>query len=158
MKSEPDVNRESVNGRLAAYLSEHQEGILLEWLDRVKADPAIPSESLTAGQLKDHVPHLFRDLAETLRQYGSKAVADKSADDAETHGEMRWEQGYELSELLREIKHLRTILIYHLLAFEEIHPDFGAVSRLFAISTLHQFLDDMAIGATEEFVKAQKSS
>lgn len=158
MNPESEKNPESVNARLAAYLSEHQDGILLEWLDRVKADPTIPSESLTTVQIKDHVPHLFRDLEETLRHYGSEAVADKSADDAETHGETRWEQGYELSELLREIKHLRTILIYHLLAFEEIHPDFGAVSRLFAISTLHQFLDDMAIGATEEFVESQKAS
>ncbi len=155
MKPAPACHCESVNARLADFLCENQERISQEWLDRVKADPAVPTESLTMAQLKDHVPRLINNLAETLRRYGSKSVADKSADDAESHGEIRWEQGYEPSDLLREIKHLRTILIFHLLSFQELNPDFGAASRLFADSTLHQFLDDMAIGATEEFLKSQ---
>lgn len=158
MKPEPEPHPDSVNARLADYLCTHREGIILEWLDRVRADPAIPTETLTTNQLKDHIPHLFDDLAATLRHYGSEVVAEKSEDDAETHGETRWQQGYELTELLRETKHLRTVLIYHLLAFEELNPDFGMVPRLFAISTLHQFVDDMAIDATAEFVKSQKAT
>jgi hypothetical protein len=158
MKPEPKAaHPDSVNARLASYLCEHREPIMLEWLDRVRADREIPTGGLTTAQLKDHVPHLFNDLADTLRLYGSEAVAARSEEDAETHGDTRWEQGYELPDLLREIKHLRTILIYHLLAFEELNPDFGMVPRLFALSTLHRFLDNMAIDATVEFVKARET-
>ncbi len=142
---------DTVNVRLAGYLCEHREGIILEWLDRVLADPKIATDSMTTGMLKDHVPSLFDDLADTLREYGNEAVAGRAARDADSHGSTRWKEGYSLSELLREIKHLRTVLIHHLLAFEDQHPDFGLAPRLYAVATVHAFIDDMAIRGAEEF-------
>ena len=53
--------------------------------------------------------------------------------------------------------HLRAILIYHLRQFEDLNPEFGMASRLFVSTTLHCFLDEMAIDATEEYLWSQLS-
>jgi hypothetical protein len=79
-------------------------------------------------------------------------VAEQAVKDAEEHGYTRLRQGYELTEMLRELKLLRSVLIFYLRAFEDIHPEDGMAARLFTSTTLHAFLDDMAISATEEFL------
>lgn len=143
---------ESVNARLANSLLAEKEAIITEWLARVESDSSIPSEAMTTSQLRDHLPQIFDGLTETLRRYGSDPVAEKAEKDAETHGALRWQQGYNVAELLREIKHFRTILIYHLSIFEETNEEFGMAARLFVTSTLHGFLDDIGIGATAQFL------
>jgi hypothetical protein len=144
---------DSVNGRLADFLTTAKEAIITEWLERVRADPAIIStEVLSTVALKNHLPQIFDDLIETLRRYGCEVVAGQAVKDAEEHGATRMRQGYGLPEMLRELMHLRTILIYHLRAFEDMNPDDGMAARLFTATTLHSFLDKMAIDATEEYL------
>lgn len=158
MQSKSEAHPDSVNGRLAIYLSEEKEAIITEWLERVRADKAIlPTANLNTVALKNHLPELFDDLTDSLRRYGNDAIAEQAAKDAEEHGATRWRQGYELTEVLRELKHLRAIFIYHLRVFEEVNPDFGMAARLFVSTTLHGFLDDLAMDATEEFLWSQLS-
>lgn len=145
----PEAHPESVNGRLANNLDMHRAEIMEEWLNRVGKDPLIPTESLTLEQVRDHLPQLFDDLTETLRRYGDENVAEI---DGEEHGAARWRQGFQLTEMLREIMHLRAILIRRLGLFEENNADFGVVARLFVTTTLHGFLDRVGINATEQFL------
>lgn len=151
-ESERKAHPDSVNGRLARSLGSQREEIIEEWLLRVGKDPAIPTESLTTEQVRDHLPQLFDDLTNTLSLYGSEAVAEKSEKDGEEHGAARWEQGFHLTEMLREIMHLRAILIHRLGLFESTNEDFGMVARLFVTTTLHGFLDQMGINATEQYL------
>ena len=154
-----EAHPQSVNGRLAEHLSNGKEAILNEWLVRVRADPHIvPTDNLDATALRNHVPHIFDDLIDTLRRYGSEAVADRAVKDAEVHGATRLKQGYQLTEMLREMKHLRAVLIFQVRAFEELNPDDGMAARLFIAITLHDFLDEVAIQASEEYLWAQESS
>lgn len=148
----PEAHPESVNGRLANNLDTHRAEIMEEWLNRVGKDPLIPTESLTLEQVRDHLPQLFDDLTETLRRYGDENVAEQAEKDGEEHGAARWRQGFQLTEMLREIMHLRAILIRRLGLFEENNLDFGVVARLFVTTTLHGFLDRMGINATEQFL------
>ena len=53
---------------------------------------------------------------------------------------------------LRELKHLRSILIYHLRVFEGLNPEDGMAARLFIATTLHAFIDEMAIAAAEQYL------
>lgn len=152
MPTESKAHPSSVNGRLAESLDAQREVIINEWLGRVPGDSTIPTDSMTTPQLTDHLPQLFDDLISTLHRYGSEAVAEKSESDGEEHGATRWQQGFELPEMLRELMHLRTVLIYHLRVFEETHEDFGMAARLFVSSTLHRFLDEMGIDATKQFL------
>lgn len=152
LESDPEAHPESVNGRLARSLDSERGDIMNEWLNRVRKDPLIPTESLTLEQVRDHLPQLFDDLTNTLSRYGSADVAEQSEKDGEEHGAARWQQGFQLPEMLRELMHLRTILIRRLGLFEENNEDFGMVARLFVTTTLHGFLDRMGINATEQFL------
>jgi hypothetical protein len=151
-ETKPEAHPDSVNGRLAKALDSQRDDIINEWLDRVRADPVIPTDSMTLTQVRDHLPHLFDDLTDTLSRYGSDIVAEQSEKDGEKHGSERWQQGFELPEMLRELMHLRSILIQRLNLFEADNEDFGMASRLFVTTTLHGFLDRMGINATEEFL------
>lgn len=158
MRTSPVADSESVNGRLADFFCGRKEEMIKAWMARLQRDPAIATESLNTNQLRDHLPRLFDDLADLLRRYSSEDVLQRTERDAEKHGAERWHQGFSLPALLREIMHLRGIFIYHLRVFEEMHADFGTAARLFAHSTVHQFLDHMAIDATQQFLSADKQA
>lgn len=158
MKTTPQADPESVNHQLAEFLLERREEIIRAWVERVEADPAIHSESLSRRQLRDHLPQLFDDMAEALRAYGSQPSRDRFSRDADKHGVQRWEQGYQMPELLREVMHLRAVFIYHLRVFEESHAEFGSAAQLFAHSTVHGFLDELGIDGAEQFLRLEKSA
>lgn len=151
-ETKPKAHPDSVNGRLAKSLDSQRNDIIKEWLDRVRKDSTIPTESLTLEQVRDHLPQLFDDLTQTLSRYGSEVVAEQSEKDGEEHGSARWQQGFQLPEMLRELMHLRSILIHRLGVFEASNEDFGMAARLFVTTTLHGFLDRMGINATEQFL------
>lgn len=158
MTLKPEAHPESVNGRFADYLATKKEEILVEWLKLVRSDPAIiATENLDTIALKNHLPQIFDDLIDTLRRYGCEVVAGQAVKDAEEHGATRLEQGYQLTEMLRELKQLRKVLIYQLCTFEDRNPDDGMAARLFISTTLNGFLDEMAIDATEEYLGSQLS-
>lgn len=107
--------------------------------------------------LKNHLLQIFDNLIDALRLYGCEVVARQAVKGAEAHGYTRSRQGYELPEMLRELKLLRAVLIYHMRAFEELNPDDGMAARLFTSTTLHAFLDEMANDATVECLEWQLS-
>jgi hypothetical protein len=158
MMSIPATPTSGANVLLADYLAAQKEAIINEWLVRVHADAAIiATATLNTVALKNHLPEIFEDLTDTLRRYGSEKVAEQAVKDAEEHGATRLQQGYELPEMLREIMHLRAILIYHLRHFEDLHPELGTAPRLFISTALHRFLDEMMIDATEEYLWSKLS-
>ena len=155
----PNPNAQaSVISRLAEYFTTHQQLIIAEWCRRVTADPALPTVELSERALLDHVPLILKDLTQTLRQYGSMAVAEQSGADAEEHGKERWKQGFSLTHLLREFHHLRAVLTEYLSSFEEMNPDFALAPRTFALSTVNRFLDAMMTESCEQFVTRQNSA
>ena len=116
-----------------------------------------PGDRFHGVALKNHLPQIFDDLTETLRRYGCEVVAGQAVKDAEEHGYTRLRRGYELTEMLRELKILRAVLIFHLRAFEDLNPEDGMAARLFTSTTLHAFLNEMAIYSTEEYLGAKRS-
>lgn len=153
MTSKPEAHPHSVNGLLADYLAKKKEVIIVEWLNRVRGDPSIvPTKSLNTVALKNHMPQILDDLIATLRRYGCETVAGQAVKDAEEHGATRLQQGYGLAEMLRELKLLRTVLIYHLGLFEDTYHEHGMAARLFITTTLHGFVDEMVIDATAEYL------
>ena len=150
-----DPKSESVNERLADFLCARKDEIIRAWIGRVQADPSMDTK-LTTNQIRDHLPRLLDDLADTLRRHGNDRALEQTADDAEKHGVERWQQGYDVAKLLREILHLREIFIYHLRIFEDTHPDLGTPARLFTHSAVHHFLDELGINAIERFLASEK--
>ncbi|MEY4482684.1 MAG: hypothetical protein RL693_136 [Verrucomicrobiota bacterium] len=158
MTTQLEMHPDSINQRLAKYLHEKKEIIISEWLQRVQVDTRIVStETLNTIALKNHLPQIFDDLTDTLRRYGSKIVADQAIDDAEDHGATRFRQGYELPEMLRELKHFRAIIIYHLQVFDDLNENDGLAAKLFVSTTIHGFIDELCIDATEEYLWSKMS-
>ena len=158
MSTSTEPDRDSVNARLAAFICSRKEEMIRAWLGRVTTDVAVPSATLTTNQLRNHLPRLFDDLADIIREYNSEGAVLRAGRDAAKHGVERWDQGFSLIDLLREIAHLRGVFIYHLRVFEELHAEFGTAAQLFAITTVHRFLDELAIDATEQFLAAEKDA
>jgi hypothetical protein len=104
--------------RLSACVRSKQEDIRESWRSRIKSDPDVPTTGMTALELDDHVPELLEQIVTALDEFA------KWRDDPEGRGEkagsgpvamrhvrLRTRQGYDLSQVLRELHHLRGAIV-----------------------------------------------
>jgi signal transduction histidine kinase len=114
---------------LGAHLKRRREAILRSWRAAVTADPALTSgASLPRDQLHDHIPAL---LANFERMLGADPPAAEAAEaategDATAHGLHRWQQGFDLSEVTRELGRLNECVVLELDAYAAAHPELAA--------------------------------
>jgi hypothetical protein len=71
------------------------------------------SERLTDQQLIDHFPQLFLDLVEYFLTEADPSTRKRTIDAALKHGMTRWQQGYELVEVVRELGIVRESILEH---------------------------------------------
>jgi len=141
--------------RIADYLGERSDAIIEEWIIAVRQDPAIlASDTVTELQLRDHMPQLLQDLVALLRDK-CHAVQQRTREDSHLHGEDRWQYGYELSELLRELAIFRSVLMKSLIKFEEEGGHVHLSAMRPARRTVHRFIDDLARRSSVAFVEQQ---
>lgn len=154
MTPTPSPEQRIVGCALSNYLADRRQRIIADWIASVQSDTAVPAaDELTLTQLKDHVPQILEDLSRTLEDAFNQEIKDRAAWRAATHGQIRWEQRYDISQLIREIGDLRTVLIYHLAEFhDERIPNFNGRLGLFAMVVLHSFFDRVTRISVEQFV------
>jgi signal transduction histidine kinase len=115
-----DVNQ-SVFLELAEHLQRQRGALLKRWRAAVRKDPGLTSgNSLPRAQLEDHVPSAVIAFERHLTDSGSSNETGTSAgtiDAANAHGMHRWQQGYDLREVVRELGHLNLILVRELDVF-----------------------------------------
>ncbi len=103
---------------LAPYLAGRREAIMQTWRHRVTADPKLTTgTSLPRAQLNDHLPALLQDFERRLaaRDAPSRAAAvAEQKGDAAAHGLHRWQQGFDLSEVARELGRLNECVVAEL--------------------------------------------
>lgn len=151
------LSPEDYLAQLADYLCKHQAGILAEWLERVQSDQQIPAtERITPLQLRDHLPELLEELAALIVKPGNLLAASQADATARVHGTCRWQQGYDLAEVLKELAQFRTVLMHHLHEFELKEPGFIGKAKSVALSRLHHLLDDLIASSVNEFVRQQE--
>ncbi len=142
-----------VGAQLGAFLGARRNQIISEWAAAVHHDRKISaSEALTHNQLREHVSQLLERLSEMMSNAFSQEVKEDAAWTAAMHGHTRYQAGYDISELLREMRDLRATLMPHLIEFEERHPEVGASRKLYARATMHRFLDDVMRISVEQFI------
>ena len=144
---------ESISSCLANYLERHKELITTSWVERVRNSRAVPTASMTRPEIIDHIPHIFDAIIQALRQPLSDTAMEQIQKTSGEHVVVRWQKGYDLYAVLREIAALRTEFIYQLRLFEEAHPEFGMTERLFASTTIHRILDYIICDGTDKFLK-----
>ena len=154
MTPNPSAEQQIVGCSLSNYLADRRQRNVSEWMASVLSDPAVPAaDELTAAQLKDHIPEILDDLSRTLEDAFNQEVKDRAKWRAAIHGKIRWEQRFDISQLIRELSGLRTVLISHLAEFHDARvANFHGELGLFAMVVLHSFLDRLIRISVEQFI------
>lgn len=111
---------------LAAELLSRRDVILEAW--RAYGD-VVPGQnvaaSLSRAQFIDHIPAVLDSLSHSLQAWpglpGAVAVQEE-ADKVADHGVQRWQQGYSLTEVLREWGYLQMCVAAELERYATDHP------------------------------------
>jgi signal transduction histidine kinase len=113
---------------LAATLLQRRSAILTAWRaagDDDTAERGIAS-SLSRAQFNDHIPGVLDCLAHTLEALPGTPDAHAEQRQAEKvceHGLQRWQQGYQLRELIREWGHLQMVVFEELETYAAANPE-----------------------------------
>jgi signal transduction histidine kinase len=119
---ESDVERRA----LAEHLTSRRGAILEAWRNAIKRDPALTTgESLPRVQLFDHIPAILSTFERELRGTTADDVAsvsDSAQESAAAHGLQRWQQGYDLREVTRELGKLNECVVAELDSYAAAMP------------------------------------
>lgn len=111
---------------VAAHLAQRRPAILQAWRVAVTSDPTLTTgASLPRAQLHDHLPALLADFERklgTLRTAGSSGPQVELKGDAAAHGLHRWQQGFDVAEVTRELATFNECVVVELDAFVNEHP------------------------------------
>src|SRR5687767_9847240 len=111
---------------LAAYMERQRPSILKAWRVAVTADPTLTTgASLPREQLLDHIPALLLDFEQRLVAFGAGMVAEAQTvqtGDAAAHGLHRWQQGFDVAEVTRELAQLNECVVVELDRHANEHP------------------------------------
>lgn len=135
--------------------------ILQAWREAVDRDPALRVASpLARLQFIDHIPVVLDELERALRAPTRLAPGEPGAVETETgseHGVARWQQGYSLSEVVREWGHLHLVLVEALNAFARETPDVSAPSLAWARSTLAALVNEGIAESVTQYSRLQEA-
>lgn len=145
--------------RFAEELCRRQADLTQRWVDTVRADPNIPgTEPLSLQELKDHMPQLFDDLADTLRLAGASDARSQTERHAAIHGRHRWQQHYRLAELFRELGIVRRVILQDGVGeFIKAQPECQPHGRSIR-SLVYRFFEEMAVSSVEQYVDEEQKA
>jgi len=99
---------------LVAHLAGRQSLIGRQVVFAIRSSGEISSsERLMDQQLIDHFPQLFADLVEYFLTEADPSTRRRTINAALKHGMTRWQQGYELVEVIRELGIVHRSILDH---------------------------------------------
>jgi signal transduction histidine kinase len=109
---------------IADHMREQRGAILTAWRESIKSDPALTTgNSLPRVQLLDHIPEVLLAFDSQLRSSSDvKAHSAAVQEPAAAHGLLRWQQGYNLREVTRELGKLNEVVLAELRRFTLDNP------------------------------------
>ena len=116
-KEIPLTDQQSELEKVAAHLQGELDVILRDWRKSIRQDASLSTNRvLPRTQLNDHVPDVLLAFVQAIR--GSDARRAKpeepNPDAATAHGLHRWQQGYDLHEVTRELGLLNVRMVEEL--------------------------------------------
>jgi signal transduction histidine kinase len=110
---------------LATALRQQQKQLTGRWMQLVFGDAEVAhSDDLTYRQLADHVPRIFDEICLVLESQDMDSQEHAIERDAREHGKWRWQQGYRIDELVRELDLFRQVLLAAIGDYAQNHPSF----------------------------------
>lgn len=139
---------------LADELANRRDAILKAWRASVAADATLTSgDSLPHSQLNDHIPAVLEGFEEHLRSQSSEA---ERLGDAAAHGLHRWQQGFGLAEVVRELGRLNECVVSELELLAE-GPPARSAKVMARARLLWAQIYSVAVGAsTTQYFKLQQ--
>lgn len=133
---------------IAAALRERSDAIVRRWEQAVRQ--LLPgADELTFTQVRDHVPEVLSQLAEALAS-DDPAAAEELRETSRTHGTVRFQQHYNVRELMVEYRLLRRIVV------EEIHSATGEDLTVNEIIVLDMGMDTALQQGLLAFINHQR--
>lgn len=156
----PSPEQQMLGCSLSNFLADRRQQIISQWVEAVLRDRKVPAaEELTPNQLKDHIPQILDDLNRTLDDAMNQEIKARAAWRASIHGSIRWQQNYNISQLVEEISDLRAVLIFHLAEFHDNRtPTFSGENGVFAMIVLHTFFDRLIRISLEQLISVAKAN
>lgn len=141
---------------LSDYFAQNRKKILAEWRAAANADPAQTTVSaLSRTQFNDHIPQLLTVFEEELKQDGRPPPARERTEEIK-HGLQRWQQGYQLTELMHEWSHLHGCLAQIIAEFGRQNPGIESVVYHSAYKKLRRLIGNGVIESTGQYARMQQ--
>jgi signal transduction histidine kinase len=136
---------------LADQLTDRRDAILQDWRAAVSADATLTSgASLPHTQLNDHIPAVLEGFENHLR---APRVETTHLGDAAAHGLHRWQQGFGLAEVVRELGRLNECVVMELEVLARGH---SAAAMAMARAVWAQVYSLAVSASTAQFFKLQQ--
>jgi hypothetical protein len=139
---------------ISRLLKNGQETIVRAWTEKVASDRRVNSDArLSYIQLIDHVPQIVEELRRAL----SDPYADPRAlEEGKEHGRQRWQQGYELKEVVRELTLLRATLMEFLEQYRAALPSQKPEQLTRFYHRINGFMDEEIYKTVEAYLDAPR--
>lgn len=146
---------------LAAELFERRDIILDAWRAYGDVTPGRNvGSSLSRAQFNDHIPSVLDCLAATLEAWPDQPDGGAEKNEAEKvleHGLQRWQQGYQLSELIREWGYLQMCVAAELERYAAAHPNLDSSVMPAARLAWAKLCADGVTGSATQYGRLQQS-
>lgn len=151
---------------LARRMRENREELTRRWLERIVARVDLdPNRVFPTNELLDHVPLLMNRIADYLQDPADEITADAPViGKALELGELRWSQGFDAHEILKEYEILGGVLFQFLArTVDEIHEPctraelLACAHRLFrAVAVIQQLSTEQYLRLAAEAVRERE--
>ncbi|MEX3916861.1 sensor histidine kinase [Paraburkholderia sp. BR10872] len=138
---------------LAGFLRREQARLTERWMQAVAADAdLIEADRLTWEQLADHLPAILGGICIALEEQDLQPVERAIERNARQHGNVRWQQGYRVDELVRELELFRQELATAVRAFAESDDTFTRDHESRALHLIDEALSFVTLTSIREVI------
>jgi hypothetical protein len=141
-----------MKNEISRLLERGAEQIVRAWTDKVTSDKRVQTDAqLTYVQLVDHIPEIVEELKLHLANGNGKAAPEQG----KMHGRKRWQQGYDLKEVIRELMLLRTTLLEFIETYRGAMPQPSIEQLSKAYHSINIFIDEELYKTVEAYLESQ---
>jgi signal transduction histidine kinase len=146
---------------LSTYLGQRHEQLLSLWREAIRSDGELTTSSaLSRSALDDHIPSIIEDFAARLRSardHDSLGIGRRPRQDAAEHGMHRWQQGYDIREIMREWGHLEAVIMRVLDRYAASHPSLDPDTMTAARAALVGLCTEGTCESAAHYVRLQQA-
>ena len=143
------MNRLSEFGR---FILDRTQWIGARWNKVNGSHPELPfSGNTSRQQFADYLPALCQNLTRRFEKEGKAGAADRKRQ-KDTLPQRRWQPGYNVDEIVRELGHVRRLISVDCLdAFARNGAELDHSARVAAEVVIHEFFDELVVETVQQF-------